>query len=60
MYAAAGGAALVVLVAAILAVKLLPRPSDGALFASPRAACSYTGAPFYVRRLDPDFWSEPQ
>ena len=43
MYAAAGGAALVVLISAILAVKLLPQPSDGTLFASPRAACSYTG-----------------
>ena len=45
LYAAAGGAALVVLISAILAVKLLPHPNgDGALFASPRAACSYTGA----------------
>ena len=44
LYAAAGGAALVVLISAILAAKLLPGPSNGALFASPRAACSYTGA----------------
>jgi hypothetical protein len=43
LYAAAGGAALVVLISLMLAVKLLPRPSDGTLFASPRAACSYTG-----------------
>ena len=44
MYAAAGGAALVVLICLILAVKLMPRPNNGTLFASPRAACSYTGA----------------
>jgi len=46
LYAAAGGVALVVLISAILAVKLLPGPSDGALFASPRAACSYSGASY--------------